>query len=103
MSQGGMLHLDQLTLRNFRCFEACEVHLDRRLTVLIAENGRGKTAILDAIGIALGLFVDTISGIRQYPGFERTDVRQARGKDGLMGPALPTELVAKATVDGARD
>lgn len=102
MSQGGMLHLDKLVLRNFRCFEACEVQLDRHLTVLIAENGRGKTAILDAIGIALGLFVDTISGIRQYPGFERADVRRIRGADGVMVPTLPTEIVATGHVDGAR-
>jgi predicted ATP-binding protein involved in virulence len=76
-----MLHLDRLTLRNFRCFEQCEVELHRQLTVLVAENGRGKTAILDAIGISLGLFVDTVSGIRQYPGFHRTDVRRVRAPD----------------------
>jgi len=97
-----MLHLEKLTLRNFRCFEACDVYLDRHLTVLIAENGRGKTAILDAIGIALGLFVDTVSGIRQYPGFERTDVRRVRGADGVMAPVVPTELFATGEVDGAR-
>lgn len=102
MNNAGMLHLEKLTLRNFRCFEHCEVKLEPHLTVLIAENGHGKTAILDAIGIALGLFVDTVSGIRQYPGFERTDVRRVRGTDGVMTPALPTELFANGDVDGAR-
>lgn len=102
MSLASMLHLRTLTLRNFRGFEECEVQLHERLTVLVAENGSGKTAILDAIGIALGLFVDAVSGIRQYPGFEPTDVRRIRGADGRMAAALPTELVASGSVDGAR-
>lgn len=64
-----MLHVRTLTLRNFRGFEECEVNLHERLPVLVAENGSGKIAILDAIGIALGLFVDTVSGMQHYPGF----------------------------------
>jgi len=94
------LRVDRLGLRNFRCFAECTIALHPQLTVLVAENGRGKTAVLDAIGIALGLFVDTIAGTRQLHGFDRTDVRLVQGENGAMGPALPTEFVADGYVAG---
>jgi len=94
------LRLDCLSLRNFRCFAECTVDLHPELTVLVAENGRGKTAILDAIGIALGLFVDAVSGTRQLHGFDRTDVRLVRGNENAMIPALPTEFIADGHVCG---
>src|SRR5579872_7390714 len=50
---GQLVHLRSVTLRNFRCFEHLEITLNPRLTVLVAENAGGKTAVLD--GIALGL------------------------------------------------
>ena len=78
MTLPSTLRLDRLALRNFRCFADCLVELHPQLTVLVAENGRGKTAVLDAIGISLGLFVDTIAGTHQSHGFERSDVRLAR-------------------------
>jgi predicted ATP-binding protein involved in virulence len=100
MSTLTTLRLDHLFLHNFRCFGECSVELHPKLTVLVAENGRGKTAVLDAIGIALGLFVDTIAGTRQLHGFDRTDVRVVQGDGGVMRPTLPTEFVADGYVVG---
>lgn len=57
-SQGDkQLRLDSLRLVNFRCFENLTISFHENLTVLIANNGQGKTSILDAIAIALGSFV----------------------------------------------
>src|SRR5438132_7105297 len=94
------LRVDRLGLRNFRCFAECSIELHPNLTVLVAENGRGKTAVLDALGIALELFVDTITVTRQLHGFDRTDVRLVPGENGIMSPALPTEFVADGYVAG---
>ncbi len=47
------MRLKKVTLNNYHCFENLEVELRPRLTVLVGENGAGKTAILD--GIAAGL------------------------------------------------
>ena len=96
------LRLDHLELRNFRCFAKCTIDLHEKLTVLVAENGRGKTALLDAIGISLGLFVDTVSASGQSHGFERSDVRQAKNAEGRMEPVLPVELKARGSADGAQ-
>ena len=37
------MRLKKITLNNFRCFEHLELLLHPRLTVLIGENGAGKT------------------------------------------------------------
>jgi predicted ATP-binding protein involved in virulence len=99
MTSTKLLRLDRLALRNFRCFADCTIDLHEELTVFVAENGRGKTAILDAIGIALGMFVDAVAGTR-HQGFDRTDVRLVKADTGAMSPELPTEFAADGYVDG---
>ncbi len=47
------MRLKTVTLNNFRCFASLTLELHPRLTVIVGENGAGKTAILD--GIASGL------------------------------------------------
>ena len=47
------MRLKKITLNNFRCFEHLELLLHPRLTVLIGENGAGKTALLDGIASVL--------------------------------------------------
>ncbi len=47
------MRLKAVTLKNFRCFESLTLDLHPRLTVIVGENGAGKTAVLD--GIASGL------------------------------------------------
>ena len=100
MTTSTLLRVDRLRLRNFRCFAECAIELHQRLTVLVAENGRGKTAVLDALGIALGPFVDTVAGTGQVRGFDSADVRLVRGENGAMEPALPTEFAADGYVAG---
>jgi predicted ATP-binding protein involved in virulence len=73
-----MIRIDNLKLHNFRCFEDCEVAFEPDLTVFVARNGQGKTAILDGVALALGLFVDTISGTNNWRGFQKRDVRRIR-------------------------
>jgi predicted ATP-binding protein involved in virulence len=87
-----------MSLQNFRCFADCTIDLHPDLTVLVAENGQGKTAILDAMAVSLGLFVDTLAGTRQFHGFHETDVRLVSGTDHAMNPALPTGVVADGNI-----
>ena len=47
------MRLDSLTLTNFRCFADLHIDLHPKLTVIVADNGKGKTTILDAARIAL--------------------------------------------------
>jgi len=96
------LRLDRLEITNYRCFSRCELALHPRLTVLVAENGQGKTALLDAITLALGPLVNELSQLRQWKGIVPEDVRRVPG-DGLeMLAALPTELRVQGVLDGKR-
>ena len=47
------MFIHKLDLFNFRCFEKLAVPLDRHLNVFVGSNGSGKTALLDAISLAL--------------------------------------------------
>lgn len=53
--------LKHLELENFRCFAKLKIEFDPQITVLVAQNGAGKTTVLDAIAIAFGLFVDNFN------------------------------------------
>lgn len=67
-----------MIVNNFRCFEHLEIDLHPRLTVLVAENGGGKTAILDCIAIGLSPVLRYLSSAIQRlsgPGIEDTDFR----------------------------
>lgn len=56
------MKIQTLHLKNFRCFEDFTIEFNSGdaehggLTVLVAKNGEGKTTILDAVNIALGMF-----------------------------------------------
>ena len=71
------LRVDRLELRNFRCFPEMSIDFHEQLTVIVANNGQGKTAILDAIAIALGPFVGAFDDGKDRA-FERDDIRLLR-------------------------
>ena len=94
------LNLHRIELTNFRGLAECKVDLDPKLTVFVAENGRGKTAILDGVAGAVGYVVDGVAAIRQAAGFHSDDVRLVRGDKGQMLPILPTAFRADGYVFG---
>jgi predicted ATP-binding protein involved in virulence len=94
-----ILRLDHLQLQNFRCFGECQLDLHESLTVLVAENGQGKTALLEAISTALGAFVDGVTGISRFHGIKHTDVRFVKSETGMV-PVFPTSYVAAGSVGG---
>ncbi len=46
----------QLRVENYRCFETLTLPLEENLTVLFAENGGGKTALLTALAMGMAVF-----------------------------------------------
>lgn len=52
---GDTMQLHEISAENFRAKEAVRLTLGSRLTLLIGENGTGKTTVLDAIAIALSV------------------------------------------------
>lgn len=70
------MQLKHLTLENFRACEKLNIELGKRLTIMLGNNGSGKTSVLDGIAIGLGAVLThlpAVSGIT----FKRTgDIRQ---------------------------
>lgn len=84
--------INHLKINNFRSFAELELTLHDELTVLVARNGAGKTAILSALAVGLRSFTDTMLGAKASPGFERTDIRRTKRPDGPMVLQLPTSV-----------
>lgn len=105
MSGQDTLRLDKLTLKNFRCFAECEIELHPELTVLVADNGQGKTALLDAIAVALGLFVHKLdpehNPINEVS-FVAADARLLRSDARMMKVQTPVVVSAEGLADGKR-
>lgn len=73
------MKLERLHLKNFRCFDELSINFGKRLTVIIAENGAGKTAILDAIAIGFGRYLTKLPGVSGRTTKE-TDLRVTQGE-----------------------
>lgn len=52
------MRINKLKLQNFRCYENLEIDFDKELTVVVGFNGKGKTAIFDALVIALAPYLE---------------------------------------------
>jgi predicted ATP-binding protein involved in virulence len=59
------MRLKSVTLKNFRSFEHIKVDLHPRLTVIVGNNGAGKTALLDGIATALTPVLTHLSSANQ--------------------------------------
>lgn len=93
------MRLKKITLENFRCFKSLEIDLHPQMTVLVAENGQGKSSILDAIRIALWPFVSSFDLARNAyndPGNAITidDVHLVKMSGSDMARQLPASIAA---------
>lgn len=51
------MRIDQLTVQNFKKFSEQTFTLHPQFTLLVGENGSGKTAVLDALAVSLGIWL----------------------------------------------
>ncbi len=51
------MRIDRVQIRNFKCFDETELELNPRFTLLVGDNGAGKTTILDALAVAAGVWL----------------------------------------------
>ncbi len=87
--------LKHLKLTNFRCFQDLEIDFDEKLTVFIAENGGGKTAILDAVAEGLKAYLASF----KIKGFEKSELNPA---DDIREGSPFSDIEIKSTVSYIR-
>jgi predicted ATP-binding protein involved in virulence len=68
--------IKELHIQNFRRFEDLKVSFEEDLTVLVARNGHGKSSILEAITILLGIFVGAFD-LGRAKGLSARDARRS--------------------------
>lgn len=106
MSHIGDWHVDRLEVENFRRYERLDLDLSRQVTLLIGENGSGKTAVLDALSVMLGLLVKELGG--KPHGFSADDARivprnlTSKTSTATLEPTFPVSGRVDTVVSGAR-
>jgi predicted ATP-binding protein involved in virulence len=88
------MRIHSLELKNFRCFEHYKLSLAPRFTVLIGDNGSGKTAILDALAVAAGSFLLGIPQAVSRP----IHPEEIRSVNLVLGQAVTQEEVGDTEV-----
>ena len=99
------MKIHQLEVRNFRCFEHQTFHFSDQFTVLIGDNGTGKTAIFDALRIGAGCLFFSFDNFEnlQCP-ISDDDVRHVRyekGQTPTIEPQYPVSVSCIGVVDGS--
>ncbi len=95
------MQIHEIKLKNFRLFADFTCKFDPRLTVLVAENGGGKSAILDGICIAFGPYLAQFQPDQVRPIF-KSDVRTHITNRflGKIQKHYPTLIATQAAITG---
>lgn len=96
------MKLNKLTLKNFRCFEQLEIEFHDRLTIIVGNNGTGKTSIMEGAAIAIGTMFSGYDGLSSL----RIDKSDAHLKAYMLGSMediqaqYPVEVSANGMNEG---
>ncbi len=96
------MKIKSVQLKNYRCFKDLTIEFHDHLTVLVGNNGAGKTAILEAIVVALGTFFMKMDE-PSSKNIQKKDVRlEAFEIENTIDvqPQYPTEIMATGEVGG---
>ena len=96
------MRIDRLDIRNFRCFGERAFSFDPQFTLLVGTNASGKTAILEALTVALGAALIPVPHAPNRPIHHR-DVRRIyrpAGETGHFVEHYPARIEASGSFDG---
>lgn len=95
------MNISDLSIQNFRCFDSLKVSFDPNLSVIVGVNGAGKTAVLEAIVIAIGTFLLAFEE-KNNTNIKKTDAFQkffSIGEEIDVQSQFPVTLSATGTLD----
>ena len=96
------MFLKSMALHNFRCFSDLEINFNNRLTVIVGNNGAGKSTVLEAAAIAAGTLTSAMDGITNY-GIKKKDAHYKYfdlGSSVDVQPQFPVKITAIGDIDG---
>ncbi len=98
------MRIEKLHLENFRCYDDLEIDFEPKLTVIVGENGKGKTAIFDALALGLSPYLQAFGlpakNIRQQD-VRQVPVYEADGKHlAAMHAKYPVKIAMQGEVHG---
>jgi hypothetical protein len=101
--------LKRISLRNVGPFEKLDIDLDPHITVILGDNGLGKSTILRAIGLALAgsdQESDLASGLirAKHPGRKQAETQDGAGQVTLetQGGKTYTMIISRRGTEGVR-
>ena len=95
------MRIDRLDIRNFRCFGEQTFSFDPQFTLLVGANASGKTAILEALTVALGAALIPVPHAPNRPIHHR-DVRRTyrtMGETGHFVEHYPARIEASGSFE----
>lgn len=87
--------LKKITIKNFRNFDELNLKFDNRLTVIIGNNGAGKSTILDAISIAMGAYLSGYDNI----GYFRIKDEDVKENKYVIGDRIDAQRQFPSTIE----
>lgn len=96
------MFLKSMILHNFRCFSDLQVSFNNRLSVVVGNNGSGKSTVLEAATIAAGTLTSAMDGLTNY-GIKKSDAHYKcynLGSNIDVQPQFPVEITALGEIDG---
>lgn len=86
------MKIRHLTIENFRACAKLDLELGRRLTLLLGDNGSGKTTVLDSLAIGLGAVLTHLPSVAGITFKASGDIRQT---DNILAPYVRVALAAE--------
>jgi predicted ATP-binding protein involved in virulence len=98
------MRIDSIQIDNFRGIEHLDLTFDPRFTLLVGDNGSGKTSILSAVSVALGIWhkSEIVQGAKQWRNIMDHEVREVLKRDEngerVFAAAGPVQITASGSI-----
>lgn len=100
-----VMRIDQLIIKNFKAFEQQTIDLHKQFTILVGDNGTGKTSLLDALAVAAGFICHKLSPGTGFRNIQAEEIRidpVVSGDRVQFQACLPAQISATGVI-GTRE